>query len=53
MEKLDVMDASGEAVSWIVRNQDILLGYAVNLVAAVVIIIIGGYRCTDDFWCAE
>ncbi|HFP9570949.1 TPA: mechanosensitive ion channel protein MscS, partial [Escherichia coli] len=36
------MDASGEAVSWIVRNQDILLGYAVNLVAAVVIIIIGG-----------
>ncbi len=42
MEKLDVMDASGEAVSWIVRNQDILLGYAVNLVAAVVIIIIGG-----------
>ncbi|HFK9277921.1 TPA: hypothetical protein ACULF1_004761 [Escherichia coli] len=30
MEKLDVMDASGEAVSWIVRNQDILLGYAVN-----------------------
>ncbi|ENS2702672.1 mechanosensitive ion channel protein MscS, partial [Escherichia coli] len=42
MEKLDVMDASGEAVSWIVRNQDILLGYAVNLVAAVVIIIIIG-----------
>ncbi|HDQ6942756.1 TPA: mechanosensitive ion channel protein MscS, partial [Escherichia coli O38:H26] len=41
MEKLDVMDASGEAVSWIVRNQDILLGYAVNLVAAVVIIIGG------------
>jgi hypothetical protein len=29
------MDASGEAVSLIVRNQDMLPGYAVNLVAAV------------------
>ncbi len=36
-----MMDASGEAVSWIVRNQDMLPGYAVNLVAAVVIIIGG------------
>lgn len=34
-----MMDASGEAVSWIVRNQDMLPGYVVNLVAAVVIII--------------
>lgn len=30
-----MMDASGEAVSWIVRNQNMLSGYAVNLVAAV------------------
>lgn len=30
-----MMDASGEAVSLIVRNQDMLPGYVVNLVAAV------------------
>lgn len=30
-----MMSASGEAVSWIDRNQDTLPGYAMNLVAAV------------------
>ncbi|WFO11766.1 small-conductance mechanosensitive channel MscS [Edwardsiella ictaluri] len=41
MKELDVVDGIQSAGGWIVRNQDLLLGYAVNLVAAVVILIIG------------
>lgn len=41
MKDLDVVDGIQSAGGWIVRNQDLLLGYAVNLVAAVVILIVG------------
>lgn len=41
MKELDVVDGIQNAGSWILRNQDLLLSYAVNLVAAVVILIVG------------
>ncbi|MEM6052454.1 small-conductance mechanosensitive channel MscS [Erwinia sp. P7711] len=41
MEDLNVVHGINSAGGWLVRNQALLLSYAVNIVAAVVIIIIG------------
>jgi len=41
MEDLNVIDGINNAGSWLLRNQALLLSYAVNIVAAVVIIIVG------------
>lgn len=41
MEELNVIDGINNAGSWLVRNQALLLSYAVNIVAALVIIIVG------------
>jgi len=41
MEDLNVVDSINHAGSWLVRNQELLLSYAVNIVAAVAIIIVG------------
>lgn len=41
MEDLNVVDSINGAGTWLVRNQALLLSYAVNIVAAIAIIIIG------------
>lgn len=41
MENLNVVDGINNAGSWLVRNQALLLGYVVNIVAAIVIVIVG------------
>ena len=41
MEDLNVIDSINNAGGWLVRNQALLLSYAVNIVAAIFIIIIG------------
>jgi small conductance mechanosensitive channel len=41
MEELNVVDSINNAGSWLVRNQEVLLSYAVNIVAAIAIIIVG------------
>ncbi|MFW0975648.1 small-conductance mechanosensitive channel MscS [Leclercia pneumoniae] len=41
MEDLGVVDSFNNAGTWLVRNQALLLSYAVNIVAAIAIIIIG------------
>lgn len=41
MEDLHVVDGINSAGSWLVRNQALLLSYAVNIVAAIAILIIG------------
>ena len=41
MEELNVGDSLHNASSWLVRNQEVLLSYAVNIVAAIAIIIVG------------
>ncbi|HCC1156632.1 TPA: small-conductance mechanosensitive channel MscS [Salmonella enterica subsp. enterica serovar Choleraesuis] len=41
MEGLNVVDSINGAGTWLVRNQALLLSYAVNIVAAIAIIIIG------------
>jgi len=41
MEDLNVVDSINNASSWLVRNQELLIHYAVNIVAAIVILIIG------------
>ncbi|MDF7662548.1 small-conductance mechanosensitive channel MscS [Erwiniaceae bacterium L1_54_6] len=41
MEDLNVVDGINKAGGWLVRNQELLLSYAVNIVAAIAIIIIG------------
>jgi len=41
MEDLGVVDSINNAGSWLVRNQALLLSYAVNIVAAIAITIIG------------
>ena len=41
MEDLNVVDSIHGAGSWLVNNQALLLSYAVNIVAALAIIIIG------------
>ncbi|MEB0771866.1 small-conductance mechanosensitive channel MscS [Citrobacter portucalensis] len=41
MEDLNVVDSINGAGTWLVRNQDLLLSYAVNIVAAIAIVIIG------------
>lgn len=41
MEDLNVVDSINNAGGWLVRNQALLLSYAVNIVAAIAIIIIG------------
>ncbi|MBB1202812.1 small-conductance mechanosensitive channel MscS [Enterobacteriaceae bacterium 89] len=41
MEDLNVVDSINHAGSWLVRNQALLLSYAVNIVAAIAIVIIG------------
>lgn len=41
MDELNVVDGINHAGGWLVRNQALLLSYAVNIVAAIAIIIIG------------
>lgn len=41
MEELNVVDSINGAGTWLVRNQALLLSYAVNIVAAIAIIIVG------------
>jgi len=41
MKELDVGDGIHQAGSWLVNNQELLLHYAVNIIAAIVIFIIG------------
>lgn len=41
MEKIDVIEGINSAGGWLVRNQTLLLSYMVNLVAALVITVIG------------
>ncbi|MDF7759343.1 small-conductance mechanosensitive channel MscS [Kosakonia cowanii] len=41
MEDLHVVDSINNAGSWLVNNQALLLSYAVNIVAAIAIIIVG------------
>jgi len=41
MEELNVADQIGNAGGWLVANQELLLSYAVNIVAAIAILMIG------------
>ncbi|MBH2961964.1 small-conductance mechanosensitive channel MscS [Serratia marcescens] len=41
MKDLNVVDGINGASNWLVKNQDLLIQYAVNIVAAIVILIIG------------
>ena len=41
MEQLDVVNKIGNAGGWLVNNQELLLSYAINIVAALVILMIG------------
>ncbi|MGO2437524.1 MAG: mechanosensitive ion channel family protein, partial [Serratia proteamaculans] len=41
MKDLNVVDGINGAGNWLVQNQDLLIQYAVNIVAAIVIFIIG------------
>lgn len=41
MEEIKVVDSINNAGSWLVHNQALLLSYAVNIAAAIVIIIVG------------
>lgn len=41
MEQLSVADKIDSAGGWLVANQELLLGYAVNIVAAIAILMIG------------
>ncbi len=41
MEDLNVVDSINGAGTWLVRNQELLLSYAVNIVAAIAVVIIG------------
>lgn len=41
MEELNVVDGINNASGWLVNHQDMLIQYAVNIVAAIVIFIIG------------
>ncbi|WP_182057249.1 small-conductance mechanosensitive channel MscS [Pantoea sp. ME81] len=41
MEDLNVVDSINSAGGWLVRNQALILSYAVNIVAAIITIIIG------------
>ena len=41
MEDLNVVDSINNAGTWLARNQELLLSYAVNIVAAIAILIVG------------
>ena len=41
MEDLHVVDGLNNAGNWLIRNQALIISYAVNIVAAIAIIIIG------------
>lgn len=41
MDDLHVIDSINNAGGWLVRNQALLISYAVNIVAAIAIIIVG------------
>ena len=41
MEDLNVVNGINNASSWLVKNQDLLIQYAVNIVAAIAILIVG------------
>ncbi|WP_410013586.1 small-conductance mechanosensitive channel MscS [Sodalis sp. C49] len=41
MEDLNVVDKINDAGSWLVNNQQLLIHYAVNIVAAIIILIVG------------
>ncbi len=41
MEDLNVVDSINHAGTWLARNRELLLSYAVNIVAAIAILIVG------------
>ncbi|EOG8253293.1 mechanosensitive ion channel protein MscS, partial [Yersinia enterocolitica] len=41
MEELNVVDGINEASTWLVNNQELLIQYAVNIIAALLILIVG------------
>lgn len=41
MKDLNVVDGINNAGNWLVKNQDLLIHYAVNIIAAIVIFIVG------------
>ncbi|ANI29982.1 mechanosensitive ion channel protein MscS [Yersinia entomophaga] len=41
MEELNVVDGINNASTWLTNNQDLLIQYAVNLIAALLILIVG------------
>ncbi|MGV3346898.1 small-conductance mechanosensitive channel MscS [Enterobacteriaceae bacterium LUAb1] len=41
MDNLNVIDGINDAGNWLVRNQSLILSYAVNIISAIAIIIIG------------
>ncbi|CNE83507.1 small-conductance mechanosensitive channel MscS [Yersinia nurmii] len=41
MEELNVVDGINNASTWLANNQDLLIQYAVNLIAALLILIVG------------
>ncbi|BDH44668.1 mechanosensitive ion channel protein MscS [Salmonella enterica subsp. enterica serovar Choleraesuis] len=41
MDDLHVVDSINDAGNWLVRNQELLLSYVVNIVAAIAILIVG------------
>ncbi len=41
MEDLNVVDSINHAGTWLARNQELLLSYVVNIVAAIAILIVG------------
>ena len=49
MEDLNVVNGINNASSWLVKNQDLLIQYAVNIVAAIAILIveIGRASCRE------
>lgn len=41
MEQIDVVDKLGSAGGWVLDNQELLISYAVNIVAAIAILMVG------------
>lgn len=41
MEQIDVVDKLGNAGGWVLDNQELLISYAVNIVAAIAILMVG------------
>ncbi|WP_420341692.1 mechanosensitive ion channel family protein, partial [Yersinia pestis] len=41
MEELNVVEGINNASTWLANNQDLLIQYAVNIIAALLILIVG------------